>query len=737
MTKWAVRVAWALGLGATVLAVVAGALGYDEWEPLAVVPVGTVAVGYGLGWGLAAALLAMLVAASFEHRALGYVFLSAGMLLAVATGTSVRELLRYRIRRERRIRKNLDIFLRALDQVVEKNRQVEVLRALPELLAEAVDANVSVWVPAGDGFRRLAGWGLGGIDRIPRSGVVGRAFRTERPVYVEDVAADPDYIAPPEGSQRAELALPLFSRGEPVAVLDLGRKDPFHRLERETLERFAEAVSGHLTLIAENFENRLTSRLTQVVASATDLGEAAAKAVSLLIEAFGLAGGGLWVWRRGRFHPLVIQDPEGPEWFAGLEPGRGPLWRVYLERRPLFFEDLARTEGVRLRGARALALHPVRGQRRARVILALRDRQPREWSAEERRVLAVAARALDLALAQFEYKVRLETLLELEQRLPELAEEAFYQRLLEAAVDQVPGAEAGSLLVRDGEIFRYRAAVGYPLAELARMTYSASDMADWCGAGWGSGRPRLLSRKEVALEEVSRRSAPPEIIGRVGRVREMQQNLCVPVRYRDEVLAVLNLDAFADPEAFDEESVEVAHAFAVQVAAMLHEASYRRFLETAALTDPLTGLPNRRAFDQLFSAALAQARREGRPLALVVLDLTRFKEINDRFGHQAGDRALIQVARAMESEKREGDLLFRWGGDEFALILPGADRAGARIAAERYARAIQGVCLEGVCLGVNMGIASYPEDAADGETLLKLADDRMYRAKATGRTLVA
>jgi len=86
---------------------------------------------------------------------------------------------------------------------------------------------------------------------------------------------------------------------------------------------------------------------------------------------------------------------------------------------------------------------------------------------------------------------------------------------------------------------------------------------------------------------------------------------------------------------------------------------------------------------------------------------------------------------------RGTDLLFRWGGDEFAVILPFADREGAAAAARRYAEAIAGVCVEDVCLGVNIGVAACPEDATTATDLLRVADDRMYRAKAEGKTLVA
>ncbi|MCL6527226.1 MAG: GGDEF domain-containing protein [Thermaceae bacterium] len=111
--------------------------------------------------------------------------------------------------------------------------------------------------------------------------------------------------------------------------------------------------------------------------------------------------------------------------------------------------------------------------------------------------------------------------------------------------------------------------------------------------------------------------------------------------------------------------------------------------------------------------------------------------LNDSLGHAKGDEALVRVAEVLERSKRDGDVLFRWGGDEFAVLLSNTNLAGATAAAQRYAAAIESVCMEGLALGVNIGAAAYPADAKDGDTLLQRADQRMYQAKSSGVSVMA
>jgi diguanylate cyclase (GGDEF)-like protein len=158
-----------------------------------------------------------------------------------------------------------------------------------------------------------------------------------------------------------------------------------------------------------------------------------------------------------------------------------------------------------------------------------------------------------------------------------------------------------------------------------------------------------------------------------------------------------------------------------------------RAARTQARIDPLTGLGNRRAFDETLARAIAGARRADRPFAIVIADLAGFKSVNDRFGHVEGDRCLRQVAGALRDTVRGPDACFRWGGDEFALVLPSTDQASADRVAARVGHAVEsGVALpSGEPLSVRCGAAEFDE-GMDAETLLNAADTALIAAKGRG-----
>jgi diguanylate cyclase (GGDEF)-like protein len=157
-------------------------------------------------------------------------------------------------------------------------------------------------------------------------------------------------------------------------------------------------------------------------------------------------------------------------------------------------------------------------------------------------------------------------------------------------------------------------------------------------------------------------------------------------------------------------------------------------LTDAARTDPLTGLLNRRALEELFSLELERAGRGGRPLSVIVGDLDRFKSVNDRLGHQEGDHALRSLAEELGRWKRRTDAAARVGGEEFALLLPETDERGAFLVAERLRRATKRLFADGPCnLTISFGVATFPDHGDDGETLLRAADQALYAAKNMGR----
>jgi diguanylate cyclase (GGDEF)-like protein/PAS domain S-box-containing protein len=181
-----------------------------------------------------------------------------------------------------------------------------------------------------------------------------------------------------------------------------------------------------------------------------------------------------------------------------------------------------------------------------------------------------------------------------------------------------------------------------------------------------------------------------------------------------------------------------------QTIAVIRDITERRRLESAlehqALHDSLTGLPNRTLFYDRLNQSLLSAQRERKEVALAMLDLDGFKDVNDAFGHATGDQLLKQWAGRLSSGLRATDTAARIGGDEFAWILP---RVAGSEAVERMARRRLRALLEpfkvgkrSVEIGVSTGIALYPDDGRDADTLMRHADSAMYAAKRHGGGLV-
>jgi diguanylate cyclase (GGDEF)-like protein len=164
-------------------------------------------------------------------------------------------------------------------------------------------------------------------------------------------------------------------------------------------------------------------------------------------------------------------------------------------------------------------------------------------------------------------------------------------------------------------------------------------------------------------------------------------------------------------------------------------AADRAQFEALAHEDPLTGLPNKRAFDDRLDTELRRAAREYYPVSVVVLDLDRFKQINDTWGHAVGDEALVKLAQHIQAELRAGDICARIGGDEFVLALVRADAHSADRVLARLRIALESVKIgpAGERLGFSAGIAEFPRHATPRDRLLECADSALYWGKANGR----
>ena len=193
-------------------------------------------------------------------------------------------------------------------------------------------------------------------------------------------------------------------------------------------------------------------------------------------------------------------------------------------------------------------------------------------------------------------------------------------------------------------------------------------------------------------------------------------------------------------DAFGRELVETASSLAAQVSVALENAQLHRLVEQQALVDPLTGLANRRLLEETLRTELARAARFGDEVCLVLADLDDFKQVNDRFGHAAGDEVLKAFAGALDHTVRDSDMAGRWGGEEFALVLPGTDAEGGARLADRARRAIGSTSVEipggSVRVTASFGVASFP-GVHDRDALLAAADGALYAAKRAGKDRVA
>jgi diguanylate cyclase (GGDEF)-like protein len=157
-------------------------------------------------------------------------------------------------------------------------------------------------------------------------------------------------------------------------------------------------------------------------------------------------------------------------------------------------------------------------------------------------------------------------------------------------------------------------------------------------------------------------------------------------------------------------------------------------LQLNAVTDPLTGLYNRRLFGEAFEKELNRARRYGQPLGLVILDLHRFKEVNDKHGHPRGDEVLRAAATTLKKALRTSDSAFRIGGDEFALLLPQTDAAQALALSRRVGTVFEESIAHlqmGVSVSMDHGVATFPQDGDHADQLIRVADERLYHLKHT------
>jgi diguanylate cyclase (GGDEF)-like protein len=382
-----------------------------------------------------------------------------------------------------------------------------------------------------------------------------------------------------------------------------------------------------------------------------------------------------------------------------------------------------------------LAVPLVVGNRLAGV-LNVESERLEAFTDEHEKVLTVlgaqAALAIVACWVQRDLRTRINQM-EAVNRISRLAGEggaigATLNSMLEIAQEIVPRAQCAILLL-DSEKLVLRVAAGQGYQAVARYLEIP------VGRGV-TGRCVETGETQVVMDLSSEGDDYDYIQGIPGAISEV----AVPLLADGRIIGVFNAES-VERAAFGEHEVQTLELVARQVASVVRSAQLLEETRRLSVTDPLTGLHNRRHFTRQLDENVRRSARYGERLALVLLDVDFFKTVNDEHGHHVGDRALQLLAGTLQEAVRETDQTARIGGEEFALLLLRCDRELALQISERVRSQIRELAIEELPevemdLTASVGVAFFPDDGADPKTLMRVADDALYRAKRRGRDQV-
>lgn len=581
------------------------------------------------------------------------------------------------------------------------------------------------------------------------------------PVIIADTTLDPRWIFFPGGTYiRSWMGVPLIGKDRVIGLLNLDKEQAgfYHQQDTELALVFA----NHAASAIENArlyaaERRRVDELDALRATVADISAelelpkllqaVLERAVSLL----NATGGDLGLYDEARKEILIVVSHNMGKDYAGtrMGMGEGAMGQVAETCSPLVISNYVQwedrspqyTEG----NWQALVATPLLIGGRLLGAIGIVDSDPeRKFTLSDERLLSLFAQQAAIAVENArlyqsarEAAERRAVLHEVSQQIvaASLEPEDIYTAIHKAAAQLMP-AEAFVITLLDEANQMIEAVYLIDRAGRARGERIPAN----CGlSGQVIASGISLCIKDV-LEETGSRAGMPLDSVHFGDDEEVRSVLAVPMHLGGKVIGMLSAQSY-QPYTYTPEDQYLLEMLAAYAAIALENALLFGEVQRLAITDSITGIFNHRHLFELARREFTRARRFGRPLSMIMLDIDHFKPVNDTYGHPTGDQVLHSLAHFLQGKIREVDILARYGGEEFTIILPETDLAAAYLLAERLRKEVAAQAFAtdkaDIRITISIGVTTLTEETPDLAALVSCVDSAMYDAKHDGRNRVA
>jgi len=590
------------------------------------------------------------------------------------------------------------------------------------------------------------------ITHVPRGkGVTWRAFLSGSQQIVPDTTVDPDYVTGIPGI-RSEMVTPIMWKDKLFGVLNVESRvrnvfsasdarmmellsgilgQAIHRLGTESAIRDEFALQQKLAGV-----NRAIFEMFHGMAGASSIEELTRCVVDGMTERMGYSKMFIYLRDSGdeRFRLAASRGRNVTADLMGMvfNEGRGIAGRVLETGEPYMTNDAMSDPWFVDDDLEVLSeiVAPVQWKETLYGLVVVDSYSRGAFTGQDVEMITLIATHLALEIDNIRFSIQAERgyrTMKLLNDVPAKAVAASdIQTMCQSVVDFLStkmGYKVVGVFAVSGEdpetgfpMLDFMASNLHAVSELPEVTEKIREM----GGGLSARAARTME-----IQNTPDVTADPDYAGLEVSV---SAELDVPILYGEKLLGVLSVEG---EKPFDRQDVETFSVMAGQLGALWRVRELMSRLERQALVDPLTGLWNRRYGAKAISSELSRAKRSGAAMVVAMIDLTAFKAVNDTLGHTEGDRVLQKVSEAFVECARKSDVVVRWGGDEFLVILPETQMAKAEKVMKRMSQSVGGIpdVPRGLVPGVDFGMAEFPSDGGDEENLVRIADRRLYEKK--------